>query len=129
VSARVHCQIAECRRDVVPALSVQGLCVEHYLDVVSARLQTALELCQSGAPVERGRFDWLLSQGEFAARALSKGAGVSDPLERTRLLEFLLCLANLHEYAERHSSGPAPPARARARVAANAQQPGDLRAI
>jgi hypothetical protein len=119
VSAGLHCQIAECQRDVVPALSVQGLCVGHYLDVVLLRLQAALDLCQNGALVERGSFDWLLSQGEFAARALRKGAGVSDPLERTRLLEFLLCLANLHEYAEHHSFEPAPPARAR--VAANAQ--------
>jgi hypothetical protein len=119
VSAGLHCQIADCQRDVVPALSVQGLCVEHYLEVVLVRLQAALELCHDGASVERGRFDWLLSQGEFAARALGKGAGVSDPLERTRLLEFLLCLANLHEYAARHSFQPAPPARAR--VAASAQ--------
>ena len=70
--------------------------------MVFVRLETALDLCQQCKPVEPEAFDWLLAQGDFAARALAKGGGATDPIERTRLLELLLCLANLHESAERH---------------------------
>jgi hypothetical protein len=85
--------------------------VGHYLELVSVHLEAALELCQAGRPVERGVLEWLLSQGEFATRALAEGGGANEPLERTRLLELLLCLANLHEYARHHSVDAAPAAR------------------
>ncbi|MGB6200450.1 MAG: hypothetical protein WA871_04825 [Candidatus Acidiferrales bacterium] len=101
--ADLRCQIIECQRDVAPALAVHGVCVGHFLEMVLVRLDVALVLCQEGKPVEAGQFDWLLSQGDFAARALAKDGGAADPVERTRLLELLLCLANLHEYAQQHS--------------------------
>jgi hypothetical protein len=71
--------------------------------LVFLRVEAAFKLCHEGSPVEPGAFDWLLSQGDFAARALDKDSGVTDALERTRLLELLLCLANLHEYRAHHS--------------------------
>jgi hypothetical protein len=110
VSKSLRCRIAGCPRDVAPPLSVQGVCVGHYLALVVPRLDDAFDLCQAGKYVEPGAFHWLLMQGDFAARALEQGGGATDPLERTRLLELLLCLANLHEYARHHSVEPPPPA-------------------
>jgi hypothetical protein len=119
VSGSLRCRIAGCPRDVAPPLSVQGVCVGHYLDDVLDRLNAALDLCQAGKSIEHGAFDWLLSQGDFAARALEQGGGAIDPVERTQLLELLLCLANLHEYARHHSlEAPAP-----ARPASAAEAP------
>jgi hypothetical protein len=67
------------------------------------QVEAALRICQGGGPVEPGAFDWLLLQGDVAARTLARGGGAADPVERTRLLELLLCLANLHEYVAHHS--------------------------
>jgi hypothetical protein len=103
VTGCLRCQIAGCPRDVLACLSAQGVCLGHYLEIVFVRLETALNLCQEGKPLEPAAFDWLLSQGDFAAQALAKGGGATDPIERTRLLELLLCLANLQEYAAHHS--------------------------
>jgi hypothetical protein len=111
VTSGVRCNIAHCQREILPTLSAHGVCLGHYLEMASIRLQAALELCQEGRPVEPGAFDWLLSQGDFAAHALAQGGGAADPVERTRLLELLLCLANLHEYAEHHSLETTPSAR------------------
>jgi hypothetical protein len=91
------------------SLSAQGVCVGHYLEMAFARIETALALCKQSAPVEPEEFDWLLSQGDFAAQALAKGGGATDPIERTRLLELLLCVANLHEYTAHHSVEAARP--------------------
>jgi len=103
VTRSVSCQIAGCQRDVLASLSAQGVCLGHYLEMVFVRLETALDLCQRSKPVDFALLDWLFSQGDFAAQALAKGGGAIDPTERTRLLELLLCLANLHEYAKHHS--------------------------
>jgi hypothetical protein len=67
------------------------------------RIESALALCDQSARVKPEEFDWLLSQGDFAAQALAQGGGATDPIERTRLLELLLCVANLHEHAAHHS--------------------------
>ena len=107
----LRCRIAGCQRDVLASLSTQGVCLGHYLEMVFVRLETALDLCQQCKPVEPEAFKWLLAQGDFAAQALAKGGGATDPIERTRLLELLLCLANLHENAEHHSIETMPTAR------------------
>ena len=107
----LRCKNGDCNRDVLPTLAAQGVCLEHYLATAFDRLSTALELCHNGRPVDPNAVDWLFSQGEFAAQTLAQGDGASDPLERTRLLELLLCLANLHEYVEHHSIEPPRSAR------------------
>ena len=84
----------------------------HYLDLIFVRLGAVLDLCQTGRQIAPGAFDWLLTQGDFAARALADGGGATEPGERTRLLELLLCLANLNEYALHHSIESPPPLRA-----------------
>lgn len=103
VADGLRCRTTGCQREVVPSLQAHGVCLGHYLDMVYARMDSALDLCQRGAPVDPRAFEWLLSQGDFAARALQKGGEATDLVERTRLLELLLCLANLHEYAAHHS--------------------------
>jgi len=107
VTLSLRCQIAGCERDVLASLAGQGICLGHYLEIVFVRLETALDLCQRNKPVEPAALEWLLSQGDLVAQTLAKGGGATDPTERTRLLELLLCLANLHEYAAHHSIEPA----------------------
>ena len=98
-----QCRTEGCTESVLPALSAEGVCLDHYLERVFLRLGIAMEMCQQGRPVESQSLDWLFSQGEFAAGTLaSKDSGASS-LQRTKLLEVLLCLSNLNEYVRHHS--------------------------
>ena len=98
-----RCRIADCQREVPESVSPHGVCLGHYLEMAFVRIESALALRDQSARVKPEEFDWLLSQGDFAAQALAKGGGATDPIERTRLLELLLCVANLHEHAAHHS--------------------------
>jgi hypothetical protein len=100
--------MAQCRADgcvklVFPTLLGEGVCLDHYLERVFLQMGMAMEMCQQGRPVEFGTFDWLLSQGEFAAATLANKNSGATSMHRTRLLEVLLCLSNLSEYVRHHS--------------------------
>jgi hypothetical protein len=103
MAGSVPCRVAGCHREALPSIEAQHVCLGHYLEMAFVKMEAALRLCQAGGPVEPGAFDWLLLQGDVAARTLARGGGAADPVERTRLLELLLCLANLHEYVAHHS--------------------------
>jgi hypothetical protein len=101
-------KVAQCRADgcgnlVFPTLSAEGVCMDHYLERVFLQMGMAMEMCQQCRPVEFGTFDWLLSQGEFAAATLANKNSGASSMHRTRLLEVLLCLSNLNEYVRHHS--------------------------
>jgi hypothetical protein len=103
MTTAAQCRTEGCAEAVLPALSGEGLCLNHYLERVFLRLGVAMEMCQQGRPVESGSLDWLLSQAEFAANALARKDSGADSLQRTRLLEILLCLSNLNDYVRHHS--------------------------
>jgi hypothetical protein len=98
-----QCRVAGCVKQVFPTLLGEGVCIDHYLERVYLQMGMAMEMCQQGRPVESGTFDWLLSQGEFAAATLANKNSGASSMHRTRLLEVLLCLSNLNEYVLHHS--------------------------
>lgn len=91
------CQIDACSEVVPIALAPQGICLIHYLEEAFTRVDAALTFCQSGGTPDSSTLDWLLLQGDFAVALLSKKDGVRSSDQRGRLLELLLCLANVRE--------------------------------
>ena len=91
------CHIDTCSEVVPASLAPQGICLIHYLDLAFTRVDAALTFCQSGGTPDSSTLDWLLAQGDFAVTLLSKKDGARTSDQRGRLLELLLCLANVRE--------------------------------
>ena len=62
-----------------------------------------LELCQQSQFLSPETIDWLIEQGDLAVRLLSEKGMAKFSEERSKLLELLLCLANVQEYVRHHS--------------------------
>jgi hypothetical protein len=99
------CQVGACSHRVPVTLAQQGVCLAHYLDNAFARVASALEMRRRGRSLDSSTLDWLQEQGDFTVQLLSKGGHAQNVAERSRLLELLLCLANVQEYTEQ-SAGP-----------------------
>ena len=97
------CQIDACSERVPVTLVQRGICLRHYLDEAFTRAAAALQTCQKGQPLDSRTLDWLLAQGDFTIRLLSKESHLQSLEQRSRLLELLLCLTNVQEYVRHHS--------------------------
>jgi hypothetical protein len=80
-----------------------GVCLSHYLDDAFTRVSRTLEICRQGHPLDSGTIDWLVEQGDLAVRLLSQDNLPKFSDQRSKLLELLLCLANVQEYVRHHS--------------------------
>jgi hypothetical protein len=79
-------------------MTAQNLCVDHYLDDALERLEEAVTSCRDGRVVSPETLDRLRTHADFAVNFLS-GHQADDSLrQKELLLQFLLGLANLHEY-------------------------------
>ena len=97
------CRVGACSTPIPQTLNRQGVCLTHYLDEVFTRLSAVEERCRQNEFLDARTLTWLRQQGDFAVTLLS--GDVPDYCEdRTRLLELLLCLANLHESLRRSQS-------------------------
>lgn len=90
------CRIGACSAPIPATLIRQGTCLTHYLDEVFTRISAVEERCREGELPDSRTLNWLSQQGDLAVTLLS-GSGPESSEDRTRLLELLLCLANLHE--------------------------------
>jgi hypothetical protein len=104
-------QIRVCHRDAcsepVPAgLAKHRVCLRHYLDDAFTRVSSALQRCRQSQPLDSQTLDWLVAQGDFTVKLLSK-AGTQSSEQRTRLLELLLCLANVQEHLRQRPASKA----------------------
>jgi hypothetical protein len=66
------------------------------LDEVFTRISAVQEGCRHKEVPDSRTVSWLSQQGDLAVTLLS-GDGPDSSEDRARLLELLLCLANLHE--------------------------------
>jgi len=97
------CRIGACSAPIPPTLTRHGACLTHYLDDVFTRVSAIQEGCRQGEPPDSRTISWLTQQGDLAVTLLS-GDGPASSEDRARLLELLLCLANLHESLLRRQS-------------------------
>ena len=101
-SVRV-CHVGACSAPIPLTLSRHGVCLTHYLDEVFTRISAIQERCRQSELPDSRTISWLTQQGDLAVTLLSSdGPDCSE--DRARLLELLLCLANLHESLRRVQS-------------------------
>jgi hypothetical protein len=104
VSTQVRvCRIGACSAPIPPTLTRIGVCLTHYLDEVFTRISAVQERCRQRELPDSRTLTWLSQQGDVAVTLLS-GDGPDSSEDRSRLLELLLCLANLHESLRRPQS-------------------------
>ena len=75
------CRVDRCAEGVPPALAAESLCLDHFLDQSFTRADFALDRCQRGESI----------------------AAKHDLAQQSRILELLLCIANLNDYIAHHS--------------------------
>lgn len=105
-SAR-HCRADGCASQVPTPLASQGLCLDHFVELVIRRADQVRNRCMQAQPVDEKTLDWLLSDARHTVQALSSD-GVNGPTSDSsadgeKILELLLCLANLQDYISHHS--------------------------
>ncbi len=98
------CRIAGCKGQVYPVLSEREVCLEHFLDAAFDHAGAAQAAADKSLPVDRRTLECLLDEAHLAAQFLTGPGESVDMSARERLLEFLLHVANLHEYAARFPS-------------------------
>jgi hypothetical protein len=97
------CRVNGCGQSVLPTLASEYLCLDHFLNQTSAAAKQALQMCQQAHPLDPRHLEWLLSEAHLVVKALTDERRVHNEAQRGRVLELLLCLANLHEYVAHHA--------------------------
>ena len=100
------CRRTPCSNLIPPGLAGEEVCLDHFLDDAFSRAGDAMQRCLEGLPIDSQRLERLLADALAIVMQLEEGASAE---ERDRMLELLLSLANVHEYAAHHaiSLGPA----------------------
>ncbi len=93
------CRIPGCRKTVPAALAMEMLCTDHFLEHASSRATAAWESCHHGMAIEEETLDGLLFEAQSAAQALISAELPLEIGQQEKILEFLLCVADLHEFA------------------------------
>lgn len=99
VPALNDCNRSGCPKSVPLALAERHLCLDHFLDEAFVRADQAMTSCRSGQRLDPQDVDWLLSDALATVQNLQEDADQPQPEQRDRMLELILNLANLHEYA------------------------------
>src|ERR1700733_7704023 len=104
------CRVEKCEEQVPPALVAEALCLDPFLDQSFTRADFALDRCHSGETIDRATLDWLLADAHITLNALSQVAAKHALARKSRILELLLCIANLNEYLSHYSGQLSTPA-------------------
>jgi hypothetical protein len=102
------CRRSPCANLIPPSLATEQVCLDHFLDDAFRRNDQIMQRFRDGSPVEPQIVERLLSDALTIVTQLEEGAADPNPEERDRMLELLLSLANLHEYAAHHSISLGP---------------------
>ncbi|HKV04033.1 MAG TPA: hypothetical protein VJO53_02875 [Candidatus Acidoferrales bacterium] len=97
------CRRAPCAKTIPAALASEQLCLDHFLDEAFFRTDQTFNRCREGRSMNPADLEWLLADALAIVKNLEEGAGDPNPVQRDRMLELLLILANLHEYVAHHS--------------------------
>src|ERR1700688_3282938 len=93
----------ECGQEIPESVIGQGLCLDHYIEEVFQKLDGATDYFRLGEGVDHDALEWLLVQVDCVVEAIGGETTALDPDQRSKLLELLLGIANLNEYA-RHQT-------------------------
>ncbi len=102
------CRRSPCANFIPPSLATEQVCLDHFLDDAFRRNDQIMQRFREGSPIEPQIVERLLSDALTIVTQLEEGAAEPNPEERDRMLELLLSLANLHEYAAHHSISLGP---------------------
>ena len=97
------CKTQACPEAVPAALAAERLCLNHFLDHAHQRASEALGCCVQDRPVESAEVAWLLSQANYLLLLMARMPDEFQPRQRDRMMELILCLANLNEFIRHHS--------------------------
>jgi hypothetical protein len=98
------CQVEGCAKGVPASLNPEVLCMAHYMDGALERLEEAASQCREGQPIAPVALDRLRTLADCAVQFLTDRGLDKDLGEKERVLQFLLGLANLHEYLSHNVS-------------------------
>lgn len=103
------CRCTPCLNVIPASLADEEMCLEHFLDEAFDRTEAAMEQCREGRGIDSKRLERLLSDALTIVNNLEENSATPNEGDRDRMLEILLSLANVHEYAAHHaiSLGPA----------------------
>jgi|HubBroStandDraft_1064217.scaffolds.fasta_scaffold515775_2 hypothetical protein len=107
-ASAVDCRILGYRKPVPPVIASYMLCTDHFSERATSRVNTAWESCHTGVALEDETLDALLREAQSATRTLISTDYRLEVDQHERILEFLLCVANLHEFAVQ-DPGYSPP--------------------
>lgn len=94
------CHISGCDGQVLPFLASDGVCLNHFVEMVTERADLIRGSCLQAQPIDQETIDWLMGDAHRVAQVLTASdSGCNDE----QVLELLLCLANLQDYIKHHS--------------------------
>jgi hypothetical protein len=100
-----NCRKMLCANPIPSALLNEHLCMEHFLDEAFLRTDKTSRSCREGRPINPEELEWLLADALVIVKSLETDAEAqqSNAVQRERMLELLLILADLHGYVAQHS--------------------------
>ena len=102
------CRRTPCANLIPPSLAGEQMCLDHFLDEAFRRSDQIMQRFREGSPIDSAVVERFLADALAIVTNLEEGAAEPKPEERDRMLDLLLSLANLHEYAAHHSISLGP---------------------
>jgi hypothetical protein len=97
------CRRTACANLIPPSLADEKICLDHFLDEAFSRTGEVMQRCQEGHAIDPQILERLLADALAIVTNLENHSSEDDAEQRDRMLELLLSLANLHEYAAHHA--------------------------
>ena len=91
------CRSGDCQVEVPEAFGDGSLCLQHYLEEATERLEESKESFRTGQGVDAEALDWLLAQVDFVVDVVGSEDLILYDEQRSQLLQLLLDIANLNE--------------------------------
>ena len=93
------CRHDACTNSIPPMLSKEKLCLEHFLDESFRRTDDISRQYEERKTIGSADLEWMLEDALLIVTSLEADSSDLDGDQRERMLELLLNLANLHEFA------------------------------
>jgi hypothetical protein len=103
-----NCRRSACTNSIPPMLSREQLCLQHFLDESFRRTDDISRQYQEKRAIGAADLEWMLEDALLIVTSLEADSPDLDEGQRERMLELLLNLANLHEFAAQPSHRPDP---------------------